>query len=161
MTLASACAAAIGTTMAERPTYSLSIPSDLSMLPTARNFVESVGQCCGLEPRLIRNLVLATAEAVSNIVRHAHRHVPAAKIQVLFQLGPECVVLSFLDEGEPFDISSVPHFNPSELRIGGRGVYLMRTLMDDLSCRPRGPDQPGNCLRMTKRLKADPSRSVG
>lgn len=147
--------------MAESPTYSLTIPSDLAMLSTARNFVESVGACCGLEPRVIRNLVLATAEAVSNIVRHAHRNVTGAKIQVLFQVQPDRVVLSFLDEGAPFDITAVPHFNPAELRIGGRGVYLMRTLMDDLACETRGADQPGNCLRMSKRLELDRSRDCG
>lgn len=148
--------------MAEHPTYSLTIPSDLCLLSTARNFVESVGICCGLEPALVRSLVLVTGEAVSNIIRHAHRQQPTAKIQVLFQVGPDSVALSFLDEGDPFDISSVPHFNPGELRIGGRGVYLMRALMDDLRCCPRDLGQHGNCLRMVKRISPPlPARECG
>jgi anti-sigma regulatory factor (Ser/Thr protein kinase) len=40
--------------------------------------------------------------------------------------------------------------NPSELRIGGRGVFLMRKLMDELTVERRG--EHGNTLRMVKRL---------
>ena len=55
-----------------------------------------------------------------------------------------------LDEGAPFDLDAVPYLDPAELRLGGRGVFLMRTLMDELSCQPR--EQRGNTLRMVKRL---------
>lgn len=136
------------------PTYSLNVPSDLCVLSTVRTFIENVGTCCGLPPSLIRSLVLVAGEAVSNIIRHAHRNASTAQIQVLFEIVPDHVVLTFLDEGEPFDIDAVPHFNPAELRIGGRGVYLMRTLMDELHCDPREGDQPGNRLRMVKRITA-------
>ena len=37
---------------------------------------------------------------------------------------------------------------PLASRIGGRGVFLMRTLMDELSCERRGTR--GNVLRMVK-----------
>ncbi|HEX5273636.1 MAG TPA: ATP-binding protein, partial [Gemmataceae bacterium] len=53
------------------------------------------------------------------------------------------------DEGAPFDLASVPHLDPAEVRVGGRGVFLMRKLMDELSCLPRG--ERGNTLRMFKR----------
>ena len=53
-----------------------------------------------------------------------------------------------LDEGAPFDLPAVPEMDPAELRIGGRGVFLMRTLMDELTCQPRG--ERGNVLRMVK-----------
>jgi anti-sigma regulatory factor (Ser/Thr protein kinase) len=41
--------------------------------------------------------------------------------------------------------------NPGELRIGGRGVFLMRALMDEVSCEPCIPGQRGNTLRLVKR----------
>lgn len=136
--------------MAEQTIYSLDVPSDIAILSTARAFVESVGVCNGLNPRLVRSLVLAAGEAVTNIVRHAHRDVGPARIQIFFELDPERVALCFLDEGKPFDIEAVPHYDPGELRIGGRGVYLMRALMDDVRCEPRGAGLSGNCLRLVK-----------
>jgi anti-sigma regulatory factor (Ser/Thr protein kinase) len=43
----------------------------------------------------------------------------------------------------------VPHLDPGEVRVGGRGIFLMRQLMDELSSQPRS--QGGNILRMVKR----------
>jgi len=60
-----------------------------------------------------------------------------------------------LDQGAPFDLDAVPKLDPRELRIGGRGVFLMRALMDELSCQPRG--ERGNTLRMVKRCSQQSS----
>jgi anti-sigma regulatory factor (Ser/Thr protein kinase) len=60
--------------------------------------------------------------------------------------------LHLLDEGEPFDIDAMPTLDPAELRIGGRGLFLMRTLLDELTCQRR--EQRGNVLRMVKRRPA-------
>jgi serine/threonine-protein kinase RsbW len=142
-----------------RPTFALSLPSDLRMLSVARTFVEAVCHACHLERALIHALVLATGEAVSNIVRHAHRDLPAAELQIHIEVQADGVVLSFRDQGEPFDIRTVPELPPGELRIGGRGVYLLRTLMDEIDCTPR-TDSRGNTLRMMKR-RPPLVRSVG
>ncbi|MFO0965453.1 MAG: ATP-binding protein [Gemmataceae bacterium] len=142
-------------------TYSLNVPSDLCMLSTARGFVENVGACCGLMPGFLRSLVLVTGEAVSNIIRHAHRNVAAAQLQIELEIHEDCVVLTFFDEGKPFDISAVPHLDPGELRLGGRGVFLMRTLMDEIRCEARA-DGAGNRLRMVKRIEpANARRDCG
>src|SRR5262249_11398906 len=50
---------------------------------------------------------------------------------------------------EPFDLAAVPDLNPAEMRLGGRGVYMMRNLMDQVSCQRR--DEGGNVLHMEKR----------
>ncbi len=142
-----------------RGSFALTLPSDLRMLSVARSFIEAVCQVCNLERSLMHALVLATGEAVSNIVRHAHRDLPDAEMHLELEVLSNGVRLCFLDQGSPFDISSVPQLPPGELRIGGRGVYLMRTLMDEVICRPRD-DEPGNELRLFKRLP-DPARSVG
>lgn len=142
-----------------RPTFALTLPSDLRMLSVARAFVEAVCQACELERAMVHALVLATGEAVTNIVRHAHRELPAAEMHVHLEVRPDGVVLCFRDQGQPFDITTVPQLPPGELRIGGRGVFLLRTLMDEVTCTPR-VDCPGNTLRLFKRTAA-PKKSVG
>jgi len=142
-----------------RPTFALSLPSDLRMLSVARTFVEAVCQACHLERSLVHAIVLVTGEAVSNIIRHAHRDLPEAELQIHIEIQPEGIVLCLRDQGEPFDIRAVPELPPGELRIGGRGVYLLRTLMDEIDCKPR-TDSRGNTLRMVKR-RPPLVRSVG
>jgi serine/threonine-protein kinase RsbW len=142
-----------------RPTFALTLPSDMRMLSVARAFVEAVCQACSMERSLLHALVMATGEAVTNIVRHAHRDLPQAEMQIHLEIRADGISLCFLDQGQPFDINAVPQLPPGELRIGGRGVFLLRTLMDEVACLPRG-DQPGNALRLFKRAPA-PVKSAG
>jgi len=128
--------------------FSLTLPSDLRMLSVARAFVEAVCQTQKLDNRTTHAVVLALGEAVTNIIRHAHCHHVEIPLQIRCKLTPQGLVLELQDEGAPFDLDAVPRLDPGELRIGGRGVYLMRALMDELSCQPRGPR--GNVLRMVK-----------
>jgi len=130
------------------------------MLSVARTFVEAVCHACNLERTLVHALVLSTGEAVSNIVRHAHRDLPEAELQIQLEVRSDGVVITFRDQGDPFDISTVPALPPGELRIGGRGVFLLRTLMDEIECKPRTDGRRGNILRLVKR-RPPPVRSVG
>lgn len=134
------------------PPWSLTIPSDLRLLALARSFVEAVCQVAGLDDRATHGVVLATDEAINNIMRHAHRGNPDAPLQIQCFVHPGALEVRLHDEGPPFDIDAVPNLNPAELRIGGRGVFLMRRLMDELSCQPRGAR--GNTLRMIKHVSA-------
>jgi serine/threonine-protein kinase RsbW len=127
----------------------LTLPSSPRMLSVARTFVEAVCLARQVDRTTIHALVLATGEAVTNIVRHAHRDRPEAAMQIQCRVRPDTVEITFLDEGEPFDLNKVPHLDPSEMRPGGRGVYLIRILMDEIICLPRG--QGGNELRLVKR----------
>jgi serine/threonine-protein kinase RsbW len=136
------------------PTFTITLPSELRMLSVARTFVEAVCQTWQMERAVLHALVLVTGEAVTNIVRHAHRERPRAQMELRLEICPDRVVLTFTDQGEPFDISAVPHLDPAELRIGGRGVFLMRTLMDEVSCVPRGEQLHGNTLRLVKHWSA-------
>jgi serine/threonine-protein kinase RsbW len=128
----------------------LTIPSDLRLLSLTRLFVEAACQAHGLDGATTRAAVVATGEALSNIIRHAHRQRPQAIIELRCYVEADRLEIHLFDEGEPFDLAAVPHLDPRELRIGGRGVFLMRKLMDELICRPR-PGR-GNWLCMVKRL---------
>ncbi len=139
--------------MASQPApWSLTLPSDLRQVALARAFLEAVCEVCGLDRGSTDAIVLAVHEAINNIIRHAHQNRPEAQLQVQCFLGPDGLEVRLLDEGAPFDLASVPHLDPAELRVGGRGVFLMRRLMDELSCQPRG--DRGNTLRMLKRCSA-------
>ena len=133
--------------------WTLTIPSDLRLLGLARAFVEAVCEVAGLDENTTHAIVLATCEAASNVIRHAHHDRPQAQLQIECLLAPDHMEVCLLDEGDPFDLAAVPHLDPSEIRVGGRGVFLMRALMDELVCQPRG--EHGNALRMVKRFRSN------
>ena len=139
--------------MADQPApWALTIPSDLRLLALARSFVEAVCQVAGLDELATHQVVLAADEATNNVMRHAHRERPDALILIQCLVHEDYLEILLYDEGEPFDVSAVPHLNPAELRIGGRGVFLMRKLMDELSVQRRG-ERSGNVLRMVKAFR--------
>jgi serine/threonine-protein kinase RsbW len=129
--------------------WTLTIPSDLRLLALARSFVEGVCGVVGFDERATRAIVMATDEATNNVIRHAHHDNPDAFLRIECHFVRDGIEVRLLDEGAPFDIAAVPHLDPAELRVGGRGVFLMRALMDELSSQPRG--ERGNLLRMVKR----------
>jgi anti-sigma regulatory factor (Ser/Thr protein kinase) len=134
------------------PPLRLTIPNDLRLLPIVRAFAAAVCQAGGLDRDETDAVVLATHEAASNVLRHAYRNLPPqALLQIECRLAPAEVEICLLDEGEPFNLCGVPSLDPAEIRLGGRGVFLMRSLMDEVRCNPR--ENRGNALRMVKRSR--------
>lgn len=130
------------------PPWSLTIPSDLRLLALARTFVEAICQVAGFDERATHAVVLASDEATNNAMRHAHAGHPDTPLQIQCFIRPEGLEVRIHDEGAPFDLDAVEPLDPAEFRAGGRGVFLMRKLMDELTCEPR--PQRGNTLRMVK-----------
>jgi serine/threonine-protein kinase RsbW len=131
------------------PPAMLSFPSDLRLLPVARAFVESIckaGQVCR---ELTDTVVTAADEAVNNAIRHANGNDVALTVQLCCVVSSNGIEVVVHDEGAPFDLAAVAELNPAEVRIGGRGMFLMRALMDEVHCQKRLPR--GNTLRLVKR----------
>jgi serine/threonine-protein kinase RsbW len=127
----------------------LSFPSDLRLLPVARAFVESICKAGQVGGELTNIVVTAADEAVNNAIRHAHGNDVALTVQISCIVSADGIEIIVHDEGAPFDIAAVPQLDPAEVRIGGRGMFLMRMLMDEVHCQKRMPR--GNTLRLVKR----------
>jgi serine/threonine-protein kinase RsbW len=93
------------------------------------------------------NLAVAVAEALSNAAVHGHRLRPGANVRVAVAVTPGvCATVEVADSGPGFDSRRVS--DPTEpeglLQTRGRGVFLMRRLVDDLVY-----NGPGNKVRLT------------
>ena len=129
--------------------WAITLPSAVEVLPCLRSFLEVIGEVTGLSEPTLAAIVLSTHEAAVNVIRHAHASNPAIPLQIRCWVGPLEVKIELSDEGGPFDIGAVARLDPSEVRAGGRGVYLIRTLMDEVCCRPRTGG--GNTLHLLKK----------
>ncbi|HLW68763.1 MAG TPA: ATP-binding protein [Gemmataceae bacterium] len=128
--------------------YSLTLPSDLRLLSLARLFVESICMHLNFDLDFTEAVQAATHEALQNIMRHAHDGRPDALWQLEILPVENGLEIRLHDDGEHFDVSGVPHLQPGEMRIGGRGVFLMRRIMDQVVSERKMPK--GNVLRMVK-----------
>jgi serine/threonine-protein kinase RsbW len=132
--------------------WAMTLPSDARLLPCVRVFLEALCRQRAIPENVASAIVLATHEAAANVIRHAHRNDPAMPLHIDCTISQAHVEIELCDEGEPFDIDAVPALNPAEVRPGGRGVFLIRTLMDEVSCRRR--PEGGNTLRLCKKIAA-------
>lgn len=93
------------------------------------------------------NLAVAVTEALSNAAVHGHRLEPSRQVRVVVTVTPQaCAVVEVEDSGPGFDASGLADpTDPSRvLNPGGRGVFLMRRLVDHLEF-----NRAGNCVRLT------------
>jgi serine/threonine-protein kinase RsbW len=97
---------------------------------------------------------IALSEAIANAVIHGNHENADKHVDVTCRCSMDGELLIIVrDEGEGFDCFAVP--DPTEperlLLSSGRGLHLMRTLMDEVSF-----EENGTVVRMRKRFKAAP-----
>jgi len=93
------------------------------------------------------NLVLT--EAMSNAIRHANVENPDKQLHISICIEGNQLFISVFDEGGGFEMDQVPHPDVEYLDEGGRGIYIIRTLMDRVDFRKQGR---GHVLEMSKTL---------
>src|SRR5262245_1199644 len=93
------------------------------------------------------NLAVAVAEALSNAAVHGHRLRPDAIVRVAVSVTPGvCAAIEVADSGPGFDAGggSDPTAPEGLMATRGRGVFLMRRLVDRLEY-----NESGNTVRLT------------
>ena len=141
----------------ESAPWALTIPSEARLLPLTRAFIEAVCHMAGLDDTTTHRVVLAVDEATNNIIRHAHHGASVQPIVIQCFTREDSLEIILFDRGEPFDIDAIPHLDPTELRPGGRGIFLIRHLMDEIRVLPRPGG--GNILHLLKRKSSPISLS--
>ena len=93
------------------------------------------------------NLVLT--EAMANAIKHANKNDPNKDVHISINLTDDELVIKVYDQGQGFDINTMDHETPDPELDHGRGVFLIRALMDSVKYKRCGN---GNVLEMYKSL---------
>ncbi len=96
---------------------------------------------------------VALREAVANAIKHGNHQDPGKRVYLSFRLEGSDLMIVVGDEGEGFEPGDVPDplAPENQLKTSGRGIFYMRTFMDDVSF-SRG-ELGGTILAMRKNLK--------
>jgi len=132
-------------------TTELSLPSRIDTVATAAAAVAEFVNRSGISEEAAFGIDLAVREAVTNAVLHGNRQDETKTVDVTLKSSPDAVEISVHDQGAGFNPDEVPDPTAAEniLKSSGRGIFFMRTFMDevDWSIRPGG----GTTVRMVKR----------
>jgi len=115
-------------------TVHLTIPSRLEELAQVHALLEELGQRHGMDEDYVNSLLIAVIEAGTNAVQHGNMFADDKVVKFEVTVDPGNVHVRVDDLGRGFDPSRV--LNPTEgeqlLSPHGRGLFLMRQLMDEV-----------------------------
>lgn len=142
----------------DRTEFVLELPSDLRVIEAAVTYL--VNRCRSYAfdgSRLSLNFRVGITEALANAVLYGNGGDPDKYVRVEVTLDRSKVDLRVMDEGEGFDPESVPDPTlPENLhRAGGRGLFLIRKLMDKVEYSDRG-----NAVRLVLLREPPPRRAA-
>src|SRR5215471_8800983 len=115
-------------------TVHLTIPSRLEELAQVHALLQELGERHGLDEDYLNNLLIAVIEAGTNAVQHGNMFADDKVVKFEVRVDPGNIHVRVDDHGHGFDPSRV--VNPTEgeqlLSPHGRGLFLMRQLMDEV-----------------------------
>lgn len=97
------------------------------------------------------NLVLT--EAMANAIKHANKNDPNKEVHISINVSQNNLCIKVYDQGQGFDIREVNIIEPDPIKDHGRGVFLIHSLMDNVSYTKC---EHGHVLEMNKRFESNP-----
>ncbi len=128
----------------------LEIPSDVSYIERVVELVRRQCEALAFGPhQVMLNVPVALTEALSNAILRGNREDPTKQVRVVARVDSERLVVEVRDQGLGFDLDRCmldPTTPENVDREDGRGLFLMRKLMDNVE---RLDADDGNIVRMT------------
>lgn len=114
----------------------LIVQSRTENLSKIRDFVSNKASESGISNDEVENIMLAVDEACTNIIKHAYKSFPDGKIIIKVEHNSDKLLITIIDYGSSFDPLVVPDPDLPKYykngKVGGLGMYLMKSLMDDI-----------------------------
>jgi len=111
-----------------------SIASDISAITPMVETIQALCVNAGFSPRQCRfSIPIALTEALSNAILRGNNNDPSRHVRLAIVLEAQRLVVEVTDEGNGFDLAGLQQ-SPDDPdwfdREDGRGMFLMRSLMD-------------------------------
>jgi serine/threonine-protein kinase RsbW len=137
-------------------TVRLQIHSNFDMLDFVQIVSDRMGLLAGLDEDTVHWIGVAVRESVINAIKHGNREDQGKLVTVEFTFAPIAepgeLVVRVLDQGQGFDPEEIadPLAPENLLKSSGRGIFFMRSFMDDVTL--RRASEGGMEVRMVKKL---------
>jgi serine/threonine-protein kinase RsbW len=127
----------------------LELPNDLRSIERSVSYLMERGRAVGFnDSRLRLNFRVGLTEALANAMLYGNCRDPRKRVRLEVRLSQDEIVVQVTDEGRGFDPRAVsdPTLPANRMRPGGRGLFLIRELMDQVDF-----NEQGNSIRMVLR----------
>ena len=116
-------------------TFTKTFESNPELLPDIEFFVLEIVDKLKVSQGIRDNIEMAVAEAAANSILHGNKSDLSKNVEVKISISSEQIKITFKDEGNGFKVENVPDPTIPEniLKGSGRGVHIMKSLVDDLT----------------------------
>ena len=113
---------------------SYTFESTLETINHAEEQATKVATAAGFSEDDVMSIAMAVREAAVNAVLHGNAYDPGKKVTLAFDQGEDGLTIVVRDQGKGVDVDSIPDpLAPENLmKQSGRGIFLMRSLMDEV-----------------------------
>ncbi|MFQ5776993.1 MAG: ATP-binding protein [Terriglobia bacterium] len=128
----------------------VTLQTTLESVDLGEDLAQQVAGAAGFDEDERYKIGMAVRECIVNALEHGNRGDAKKRIELRFLLEADRLVVQVHDEGSGFalDVIPDPRTNENLLKSSGRGLFLVRTFMDDL--RVKSGQVGGATVTMTK-----------
>ncbi|UII22343.1 ATP-binding protein [Fulvivirga ligni] len=121
-------------------TIKIQIPSLSENIRMIESFIDNAKEKFKLDDDIYGNIMIAVTEAVNNAIKHGNQQDKAKNVALSLSLHDSLIKFTIKDEGPGFDYSNLPDpTSPENIeKPGGRGIFLMRHLSDEVTFKEEG-----------------------
>ena len=113
---------------------SYTFESTLETINHAEEQATKIAAAAGFSEDDTMSIAMAVREAAVNAVLHGNAYDPGKKVTLAFEWNDHDLTIVVRDQGKGVDVDAIPDPLAPEnlLKQSGRGIFLMRSLMDEV-----------------------------
>ena len=118
----------------------IEIPSLSDNIRMIESFIDNAKDKFQLNEDIYGNIMIAVTEAVNNAIRHGNKGDSSKNVSLGLTLNEDMIKFRVEDEGKGFDFHNLPDpTSPENIeKPGGRGIFLMKHLADEVDFSEQG-----------------------
>jgi serine/threonine-protein kinase RsbW len=119
---------------------SIEIPSLAENIRIIESFIDNAKEKYHLDDDIYGNIMIAVTEAVNNAIKHGNKDNSSKNVLISLSLEEGMIKFKVQDEGTGFDFRQLPDPTLPEniSQPGGRGIFLMKHLSDEVDFKENG-----------------------
>jgi len=114
--------------------HMLKLSSNPKNVAVVEHFVGKICREYHIQKDIYGNILISLTEAVNNAIIHGNKNDESKSVHIQTRKAPDRIAIRVSDEGRGFDAAELPDPTcPHNLaKCGGRGVFLMKQLSDQI-----------------------------
>lgn len=121
-------------------TIQIQIPSITENIRIVESFIDNAKDRFNLNDDIYGNIMIAITEAVNNAIQHGNKSISKKNVSLKLIIEENNIKFIVTDEGVGFDYKNLsdPTSPENVSKIGGRGIFLMKNLCDEVAFNKEG-----------------------